>query len=550
MHQSVNKGELNKLTSQINKNKQYIEEIAKEKNDDANYSKALSMSVLIEYCSLSQREAYNALTDGSQDYGIDAFYYDSELDKEGYSHLSIVQSKYKQNDGSAGAFKEKDIKACIQACEKILAGKDLKNSNDILQDKITKYKDKLNNLDSPPIKLSLFFATNGLIHKDFKQLDEVEYLRKNGHNIIFVDASQYGKPKETKEERLLVSLTNDEDETNKIFKYDQNRGGIYSCSLWDLMTYYQKAGEGALLNQNVRFNLKKSLINSEIQKSFLENPELFCFLHNGITLTCSEFKKEHTGNKQTGIKIQNPSIVNGGQTISTLYPLFNNENYKKNFEQAYIIIRIFKVSDDLILKIAKATNSQNPINLIDLVANDDPQIKLKNFFAKQGIALLTKKGEDRGYCSEEITNVSLLQIYTALYKDNPSMAKVSKMGVFKTYYNEVFNSDIEKKFNELLRCFEINLFLSKKKREDEALISNAWFAIMYAMKTINPNLHNAKIPFNNSEPEQIFQKALKVIRSIIDSQQQELRAKFSYGNLFKNKKIKTLIDNELKDNNQ
>lgn len=547
----IDKTAMNRLKAQIEKNVQYIRHKQKKDKGDFDTTKALSMSVLMDYYNLSQQDAYDALTEGSQDCGIDAFYYDLELDDEGNSNLIVIQSKFKQEDGNYGAIQEKDIKSCIGVCKKILQGKQLDFANEDIKAKIQAYRDEIKDNGFPPTKVSLILATNGKIHEGFKTMDEVINFQESGHDIVFIDASNYGKVKETKEARLFVSLLNHDDCRNRIFKYDKYDGGIFSCNLWDLMQYYREAGEEALLNQNVRFKIKKSRINQEIEKSFLEDPRFFCFLNNGITLVCSDFKIGEICHDKSSITIKNPSIVNGGQTISTLYALFKKRDTlfdnQEIFTQAFIVLRLYKVPQECVLKIAVATNSQNPIDVVDLKSNDVPQKMVKEYFSKKGIGLLIKEGEDVIYYDDTITNQHLLQVYTSLYEELPHLAKQSKKKVFDEYYDRVFDADIEKRYEALYRCYEIANFVNRKKVVDKVLVSHAFFAIIYTMSRLDKKILNGTIPFENIKPEQIFQKAISVIKQIIKIKRELLKERFSLNNLFKSSEIKDLVDLRLEE---
>lgn len=547
----IDKTAMNKLNAQIEKNVRYIQSRQGRSRGDLDNTKALSMSVLMDYYNISQSDAYDALTEGQLDCGIDAFYYDLELDDEGNSNLIIIQSKFKKEDGKFGAIQEKDIKSCIGVCQKILQGKELDLAHKNLREKIKAYRDELKDNNYPHTKVSLILATNGKIHEDFKTMDEIISFKESGHDVAFIDASSYGKVKEAKQARLFVSLLNYGDCRNKIFKYDKYDGGIFSCSLFDLMQYYKEAGEEALLNQNVRFKIKKSRINQEIEKSFLEDPRFFCFLNNGITLVCSDFKIGETCHDKSSITINNPSIVNGGQTISTLYALFNKRDTlfdnQEVFKQAFVVVRLYKVPQECVLKIAVATNSQNPIDVVDLKSNDLPQKMVKEYFSKKGIGLLIKEGEDVIYYDDTITNQHLLQVYVSLHEGLPHLAKQSKKKVFDEYYDKVFDANFEKRYEALFRCYEIANFVNRKKIVDKVLVSHAFFAIIYTMSRLDERIMNGSIPLKNIKSEQLFQKALSIIKQIIGIKKELLKERFSLNNLFKSGEIKDLIDLHLEE---
>ena len=76
----INQTELNKLKAHIEKNKAFVDNIKSEKGDDNKKNTiALSMSILNDYYGLNQLDAYNSVTEGSEDDKIDAIYYSVKI---------------------------------------------------------------------------------------------------------------------------------------------------------------------------------------------------------------------------------------------------------------------------------------------------------------------------------------------------------------------------------------------------------------------------------------------------------------------------------------
>jgi hypothetical protein len=547
---AINKTQLNKLRALINKNKAYLDSIlTKKESDEKKYSMSLSMAVLMEYVLLNQTEAFDSLTEGGDDYKFDAFYFNDEGD---LSELTIIQSKYKLTDGETDTIHEDQIKLCIANCRKFLTGDNFQNANTKLKEKIKTYRELLRENGNPSVSVKLFFSTNGLIHEQHKILPEVKSSSEFNIIPIFVDATEFGFTSSAESGELNVSLKNDDDKTDSIFQIEDEMysGKIVSCSIRELMNFYASSGKKILLNHNVRYLIKSSTINADIRNSFISDPKRFCYLHNGITMICSSYKLEPTGAEFTKLKIENPSIINGGQTIATLFNLYETklEEFKEQFEKAKIIIKVYKVPSAYSLIIAQATNSQNPISIVDLKANDLPQEKVKIYFAQSGVGLITKLGEDVTYYDDTITNETLLQVYASLYADEPSKAKLSKAYIFKKYYPIVFNSDLDDvMLKKLLRCYQIANFISKQDQYDKSRRQNGFYGIVYTMKKLERNILNENIPALQilQHFRSAFTRAVTIIDKIIEAKQHQLKSKFSMNNLFKGSEIKDLIDLEL-----
>lgn len=546
----INKTQLNKLRALIDKNKLFLDSITTlTESDEKKYSMALSMSVLMEYMTLNQVAAYDALTDGGGDNKIDAFYYSD--DENELCDLIIVQSKYKLTDGETSTFTEDEIKLCISNCRKFLAGENFQTTSATLLKKMADYRKLLEDNEFPSISIKLIFATNGLIHPGHKTLNEVVECYENGIYPIFVDATQFGNSPSIESGDLIVNLKNDDDKTDSIFFINDElySGKIVSCSANELMEFYKNTGERLLLNRNVRYLIKNSTINKEIKASFIEDPIRFCYLNNGITIICSSYSLNPTGHPKTKMTLDNPSIINGGQTIATLYFLYaaKYEEFKDQFEKAKLLVRVYKTPQEYSLRIARATNSQNPISSVDLKANDHAQTIAKNFLSQYGIGLITKLGEEISFFDDTITNEYILQIYSSLYFDDPAKAKTSKAAIFKKYFDLVFTNLIgDSTCKKLLRCYQISKFILSQTDKDKAVLQNALFSIVYAMKKYDPIILNENIPEHQVQPRfaTSFNQSYELINKLIIQKQAELKTKFSMNNLFKGNEIKYLIDLE------
>jgi hypothetical protein len=269
----INKTQLNKFRVLINKNKLFLDGLPTVKaDDDKKFSMALSMAVLMEYLSLNQDSALDALTDNGGDNKIDAFYYSD--DENELSDLIIIQAKYKQADGETQTFTEDEIKLCISNCKKFLRGENFQTTNPNLLKKIEAYRQLLRDNELPPISIKLFFSTNGVIHDGHKLLDEVIEAFENNITPVFVDATEFGHTKSVDSGDLMVNIKSGEDKTDGIFIIDDDlySGTIVSCTINDLMTFFENTGKNQLLNRNVRYHLKSSNINKEIKASFIEDP--------------------------------------------------------------------------------------------------------------------------------------------------------------------------------------------------------------------------------------------------------------------------------------
>ena len=541
----INKTQLNRLRTHIDKNKEYLDSIDYNGDDDKKYSVALTMATLMDYLGVNQINALDSVTDGGSDNKFDGFYFNDDEDE--LSDLIIIQSKYKREDGATGAFDEDEIKLCISNCKAFLQGENFQSTNQVLASKIDKYRQLLIDNGLPAISIKLFFATNGIIHEGHKVLNEVMDGETDNIYSTFVDATKYGETQELKNGVLKVNLKNDLDKTDNIFNIGDNQyaGRVISCNTKELMLFFQETGETILLNQNVRYKLKKSTVNKDIHQSFIADPSRFCYLNNGITIICDDFYLSPTGHNTTRVDLIKPSIINGGQTISTLFEIYKKNEHESHFDSSNILLRIYKVPNSYKLNIAKATNSQNPISVVDLHANDDSQKLVKDYFSTRGIGLIIKIGEDTTFYDDIITNENLLQLYAAIFKDDPAKAKLSKRNIFNRYFDTVFGSSTNSETcKKLYRSYTLKRYLDQNNSIEKSLKSNGFYSFIFCMKGVNNNIKNINIPDN--QMTQHFDQALSItlplINEIVTEKQALLGTKFSLNNLFKGNEIKDLID--------
>lgn len=125
------------------------------------------------------------------------------------------------------------------------------------------------------------------------------------------------------------------------------------------------------------------------------HPEMFSFLHNGITILATDTQPNESDNN---ISMREPYVLNGCQSIMTAYYFKHGERLSSQinndiWRQIKVPIRIIDSSDDdFIRMISISTNRQNFISASALRANDPVQIKLEAEFVKYDIFYERQEG--------------------------------------------------------------------------------------------------------------------------------------------------------------
>ena len=132
----------------------------------------------------------------------------------------------------------------------------------------------------------------------------------------------------------------------------------FTCSAGEFLKIITKEDgylRRSLFNDNVRDYLgNKGAINSEIEKTIIESPEMFLLCNNGITIVCSDFDQV----RDKLVKIENPQIVNGCQTSNSIFNFRQNPNINK----IQLLIRLISTDNhDVSNKIVRGTNKQNEV---------------------------------------------------------------------------------------------------------------------------------------------------------------------------------------------
>jgi len=108
---------------------------------------------------------------------------------------------------------------------------------------------------------------------------------------------------------------------------------IAIANINDILNWFKYSDEvKRALQKNVREFLGENPVNKGIEKSYIETPELFWYKHNSIII----FADNISIDKDNSILVlRNPQIVNGGQTIRTLFPIYVKNGRRDNMLKFY-----------------------------------------------------------------------------------------------------------------------------------------------------------------------------------------------------------------------
>jgi hypothetical protein len=202
-----------------------------------------------------------------------------------------------------------------------------------------------------------------------------------------------------------------------------------------------------LLERNIRryLGLQGNRVNEAIRLT-LETPERsnFYFYNNGITLTCDKFSYNALQGGDYQVKVENLQIINGGQTCMTIFQTMRQATLFPEPAEAYVLLRLYQLpsdNEDLVQRITFATNSQNPVDLRDLRANDEVQRRLEMDISQLGFSYRRKRS-DLALRPLDITSGVAAEAILSVWRHRPHQAKFFTREHFGRLYGEIFSHSL------------------------------------------------------------------------------------------------------------
>ncbi|MBM0788551.1 AIPR protein [Staphylococcus epidermidis] len=292
-------------------------------------------------------------------------------------------------------------------------------------------------------------------------------------------------------ELIRITCSNEEIRNNRLNNYNKLQNQELELSL---------------LFDNVRGYLGNTKYNSNIIKTIEQCPNRFFMYNNGLTITAKNIKADYiNGKKKFECEINGFQIVNGGQTLRSIYEFCNKEFDEEKLATAEILIKIFQTekNKELTNDIAEYTNSQNSISPMDLKSVNNFQIQLGSFLKSHQILYVRKSGDvgesDINY-NNRISMEKVAQIlYT--YMGNPDRATNQKKALFEKYYDEIFDED-SLDFELVLNL--INQYFSIEDEYKKSDINGFHQKYLYVLFITNKIMRDkTKVPASNSESDNI-----------------------------------------------
>jgi AIPR protein len=432
-------------------------------DEDKLRSKAFVWLATSTVLDLPLDEALPLVTDGSQDLAIDALHVGDIIDGEFV--VTMVQGKYKRKP--VGKFPASDVGKVAQIAG-VLFDPDLPPPHARLEVKarVEEIRSLVREGNMPTVRVVL--CNNG--ERWGEDADSIiANARLPNEQIVW----QYFGPDE------LVGLMQRPREVHDdlrlvgeaiIEEFDFCRVLVGKVSVTELARLVATHGD-RLLERNIRryLGLRNNRVNLGIA-STLRSPAKrsnFYFFNNGVTLTCAKFRHNALQGGNYRAKLERLQVINGGQTCHTIWRTLE-QLPGEDFSQTYILVRVYELDDDqreLVHEITYATNSQNPVDLRDLRANDEIQKRLELGLKDLGYVYTRKRGttQDEG---PVITPAQAAEAVLAVWRREPHLARSSQGQFFGRLYPRVFTENLSPV--EIILAVEI---LQRVREEEQQLVA-------------------------------------------------------------------------------
>lgn len=344
-------------------------------HDTDRLSRSLAAYSLVGLCEVEDVTAAAALTDGSDDGGIDALYFDRAR-----TRLMLVQSKFKRT-GTAPS-QEETLKTIngINA----LRSRRFDEFNARFQQRLDEIEEAL---DTPGIVLEVVLVflgenlgqhvTNDLnaLQAELNRLAPLMSWHADGLSRINEWLIAEQAPVIVTAELTLENWACTPVPRKAVY------GQISAAALAQLVEAHGKA----LFERNIRHYLGSVGVNTAIEETVRRRPGDFFYLNNGLTAVADSITPSAGTPERCNFRLTNVSIVNGAQTVGAVATAALAGAIAPDAKVLITIIEIAQYPDDIGLQITRARNYQNVVRGVDFAALDPNQERLRQELAAVGI---------------------------------------------------------------------------------------------------------------------------------------------------------------------
>jgi hypothetical protein len=336
---------------------------------------------------LDDLDAYEFVTDGDDDAGVDALYLEESSGDETHETLVIYQSKYTEAPTPVGPNAVTGLLAAsshFRAHESItefLSGR----VESQLRDLIAKFglvaKLSEGRFDSNLLRVRLVFVTTGVLTATAKRLVAAQNSEHGAGYLSVYDLNRLGPiataitTQEIPDVTLDIPVARSE---RVVLGASPNRIVMAPVRATDIVQW-PGIDDRTLFELNVRRELRPNRVREQLDAAIRRSPDHKDFLayHNGLTVVCTSLMLG-----ESKITLHRPSVVNGAQSVVAFARADSNDRLTDDL-RIFVKIVETKSRPALAQQVSRRSNTQNPVNPRNLVSNTGRQRRLVTEFADQ-----------------------------------------------------------------------------------------------------------------------------------------------------------------------
>lgn len=374
------------------------------------------------------------------DMGIDAYEFIEEtkdlyiIQNKFYSDTSILSEHYVKNDfllRPINALKNntytrsKDLQNIFNKYknhEDFTVHLELYVTNNIKNERISKYINEFNLKDTK-------YVANIYYLNDVKEKYYGEFIYKQNNITVNIDTIVKG---------TILNINN----SNYKLKNIIDARYVFT-PITTIYKIYRDALEKQypIFDKNIREYLGSTGVNKKIIDTLTNKEDRvnFFYYNNGITLICKEMSTIKTVksnfNRNAQFSVINPQIVNGCQTVNSIYEVLKNvdpNSLEEDFKDTFVMLKVLQIDSkndyekELYENIVKFNNSQNSIDEKTFVSNNSMFLRFQREFEKRGFLLLIKQSDKNTYRNKYKSIANLQEnAHKYLEKYNLEMKKIT-----------------------------------------------------------------------------------------------------------------------------
>ncbi len=415
-------------------------------NQDERRNKQLSRGIaalaIMALTEASAEEATASVTDGYDDLGLDAIYFESAENT-----LYVVQAKW-SGDGKK-TIELGDCKKFIGGIGKLIHA-DFSEGNSRLRKREKEIRDVL---VRPDVRISLVIAHTGSSPLGTHVVSALNQCISEQNNVgedvftleVFDLARVYSHldPAAGKKISLNIGLSEWGIVRDPFLAY------YGQIKLSDVANW--EAFGKALLDRNLRFYRGSTEVNNAMDRTLSDSPEKFWYFNNGITILCDKIGKaplNGADNSWGVFQCDGVSVVNGAQTVGVVWERIRQRANFFDDSGARVNLRIISLEhcpQGFDQEVTRATNTQNEIKHRDWAALSDVQHTIAREMALDGRRYAFKSGDPDPKGNEGCT-IEEATIALACANEDVALAVLAKRelgGLWKDLskppYTTIFN---------------------------------------------------------------------------------------------------------------